>query len=132
MFSLNENKAFVRLIVEYASVIWSPYTSCDITTLEAVQCKVARLIFNDFSSNSRVLAMINKNSLEDRRKQAKLIMVYKIIHGIVQVNFNSYLHLSRRGRGHQQNYGHLLARINSYHHSFCLSLYITGTVYKIM
>ena len=31
------------------------------------------------------------NSLEGRRKQARLIMFYEIIHGIVQVNFNPYL-----------------------------------------
>ena len=39
--------------------------------------------------------------LEDRRKQAQLIMFYKIIRGIVQVNFNPYLHPSRRAHGHQ-------------------------------
>ena len=55
-----------------------------------------------------------------RRKQARLIMFYKIINGpgIVQVNFNSYLHPSRRARGNRQNFRHLLTRINSYHHSF--------------
>jgi len=58
------------------------------------------------------------NSLEDRRKQAQLIMFYKIINGIVQVNFNPYLHLSRKARGNQQNFRHLMTRINLYHHSF--------------
>ena len=76
---------------------------------------------NDFSSYSSVTAMLNNlkwNSLEDRKKQARLIMFYKIIHGIVQVNFNPYLHPSRGARGYQQNYRHLLTRINLYHHSF--------------
>ena len=40
------------------------------------------------------------------------------INGIVQVNFNPYLHPSRRARGNQQNFRHLLTRINSDHHSF--------------
>jgi len=66
-------KAYLDLyIVEYASAIWSPYTTSDITTLEAVQCKAARFVCNDFSSYSSVTAMLNNlkwNSLEDRRKQ---------------------------------------------------------------
>ena len=33
--------AFVRPTVEYASVIWSPHTTCDITALEVVQRKAA-------------------------------------------------------------------------------------------
>jgi len=56
--------------------------------------------------------------MEDRRKQARLIMFYKIILRIVQVNFNPYLHYSKRAQGRQQNYRNLLTRINSYHHSF--------------
>ena len=44
--------ASVRPTVEYASVIWSPYTTCDIAAaaLEAVQCKTARFVCNDFLS----------------------------------------------------------------------------------
>ena len=92
-----------------------------VTALEAVQRKAARLVCNDFSSYSSVTDMMNNlkwSSLEDRRKQARLIMCYKIINGIVQVNFNPYLYPSRRGRGNQQNFRHLPTRINSYHHSF--------------
>jgi len=65
-------------------VIWS-HTTCDITALEAVQRKAARSVRNDFSSYSSVIAMMNNlkwNSLDYRRKQARLIMLYKIIHGI--------------------------------------------------
>jgi len=112
--------ASVRPTVEYTSVIWSPYTTCDITALEAVQCKAARFVCNDFLSYLSMTAMMNNlkwNSLEERRKQARLIMFYKIIYGIVQINFNPYLHPSRRARGYQ-NYRHLLTRINSYYHSF--------------
>jgi len=115
MFSLSESKSLLR------PVIWSPYITSDITALEAVQRKAARFVCNEFSSYSSVTAMMNNlkwNSLEDRRKQARLIMFYKIIHRLVQVNFNLYLHPSRRAHGHQQKYIHLQTRINAYHHSF--------------
>jgi len=72
MFSLVKAKAyltFVRPMVECAAVIWSPYTTSDITALEAMQCKAARFVCNDF---------LKWNSLEDRRKQAKLIMFIKL------------------------------------------------------
>ena len=67
--------AFVRPTVEYASVIWFPYATCDITALEVVQHKAARFVCNDFLSYSSMTAMINNlkwNSLEDRKKQARL------------------------------------------------------------
>ena len=74
--------AFVRPIVEYASVIWCPHTTCDITALEAVQHKAARFVCNDFLSYSSVTVMMSNlkwNSLEDKRKQALLIMFYIIL-----------------------------------------------------
>ena len=120
--------AFVRPIVEYASVIWSPYTNCDKTVLEGVQSKAAHLFTqfacNDFSTYSSVTSMLNNlkwNSLEDRRTQSTLIMLYKIIHKIVEVNFNSYLHPSGSitcGHDYQIRFRQLQARVNSYHHSF--------------
>ena len=87
---------FVRPTVEYASVIWSPYTTCDITVLEAVQHKAARFVWNDFSSYSSVTAMMNNLKWSLESKQARLIMFYKIIHGIVgRQYFNNKLKLQQ-------------------------------------
>jgi len=113
--------AFVRPIVEYASVIWNPYTNCDKVTLEGVQRKAARYVRNDFSCYSSVISMNNLQwiSLEDGRTQSRLIIFYKIIHDVVKVNFNSYLHPSGTIAHDQQlRCRQLHARINSYHHSF--------------
>ena len=94
---------FVRLIV-----IWSPYTNCDKVILEGVQRKAAQYVQNDFSRYSSIKSKPNNLqwiSLEDRRTQSRLPMFYKIIHNIVHVNFNSYLHPSGTiTRGHQQRY----------------------------
>ena len=40
----------VRPQVEYASPVWSPYTQTNINKIEAVQCRVACLVTNDYSS----------------------------------------------------------------------------------
>jgi len=109
--------AFVRPIVEYASVIWSPYTNCDKNCLEGMQRKAVRFVYNDFSSYSSVTSMFNQlkwNTLEDRRTRSRLIIFYKIIHNIVQVNFDSNLHpFESTTRGHQQKFRQLQTRINS-------------------
>ena len=58
--------AFVRPIVEYASVIWSSYTNCDKTVLEGVQRKATRFVCNDFSTCSSMTSMLNNLELSGR------------------------------------------------------------------
>jgi len=48
---------YVRPIVEYASVVWSPHTQALKNLLEMVQCKAARFVFNSFARNSSVSAV---------------------------------------------------------------------------
>ena len=36
--------------LEYASPVWSPYTQANINKVEAVQCRAARWVTNDYSS----------------------------------------------------------------------------------
>ena len=52
--------AYVRPIVEYASVVWSPYVKADISRIEMVRRKAARFVFNDFSSYSSVSSMLTE------------------------------------------------------------------------
>jgi len=57
--------AFVRPIVEYTSVIWSPFTSCNKTALEGVQCKLKL---------PDLYVMVKKFKERDRGIQSRLIM----------------------------------------------------------
>ena len=70
-----------------------------------VQRKAARFVFNDYSSYSSVTAMLQEvkwNSLQDRRIQSRLIMFYKILNNLMEVDFNSDFFPSERlTRGHQ-------------------------------
>ena len=87
--------AFVRPIFDYASVVWSPHTNSNINTLQMVQRKAARCVFGDFSTYSSVSSMLQElqwNSLQERRRQARLIMFYKILHKLVEVDFDTHLH----------------------------------------
>ena len=80
---------FVRPVLEYASVIWSPNLIKDINALEAVQKYYTRRICRrcnlPFSSYSDRLHMLNLCSLEYRRLQTDLIMAFKITHNLVDI-----------------------------------------------
>ena len=81
----------VRPRVEYASPVWSPYTQTNINKVEAVQRRAARWVTNDYSSCSSVTQMIN--TLGWRSLDARLIMLYKIVHvyGLVEISFTPYI-----------------------------------------
>ena len=83
---------FARPIMEYSATVWSPYTVQDITKLEKVQSRAVRYVFNDYSSLyiasvSTMLNQLNWPSLWklSRRDYLKIIMLYKIIEGLVDI-----------------------------------------------
>ena len=80
----------VRPQLEYASYVWSP----NINKIEAVQRRAARRVINDYSSYSSVTQMINTmgwRSLKQRRADARLIMFYKIVYGLVEISLPPYI-----------------------------------------
>ena len=116
---------YVRPILEYASTVWAPYTKNHIMSLEKVQRRAARFVCNNYSmydSLSSMLDILNWPSLEDRRRQAKCIMFYKIINNIASVNIHQYLQpSSSRTRGHDSKFIQLQTRVNVFRHSFLSS-----------
>ena len=113
---------YVRPILEYASIIWTPYTKLHIATMEKIQRRAARFVCNDYSRHASVTAMLdmlNWSSLEHRRKEAKCIMFYKIINNLVCVNFHHYLQpITSSTRRHHLRYTHLQARVDVFRHSY--------------
>ena len=87
-------KTFVRPILEYGSVIWSSNCSKDIRSIEGVQRYFTRKIFRrcgiPYSSYADRLHKLNLKTLEYRRKEFDIIMVYKIVHNLVDVPFCKY------------------------------------------
>ena len=83
----------VRPQVEYAFPIWGPYTQANINKVEKVQSRAARWVSNDYSSYSSVTQMLNIlgwRSLEQRRSDACLILLYKIVYGLVEIPVPAY------------------------------------------
>ena len=78
----------VRSSLDYASTIWDPHLIKDITALEKIQRKAARWITGNFQRRASVtgmLASLGLDSLEERRRIARLVLLYKILHEEVAI-----------------------------------------------
>ena len=78
----------VRPLVEYASTVWDPHTQRNIQKLEMVQRRAARYVTNRHQNRSSVSDMLhglNWGSLQNRRKDARLCMLYKVDRRLVAI-----------------------------------------------
>ena len=82
---------YVRPTLESNTVVWSPYLKEDVNAIESVQWRFIKAICRrcNIRANSyhKRLELLNIKTLEYRRCSFDLIMVYKIIHGLVDVPF---------------------------------------------
>jgi len=84
-------KTYVRPQLEYCAAIWHPWQANLCYTVERVQRAAARYVLYDYGRKSSVTEMIkilNWQTLEHRRLQASLILLYKINHQLVAVDHN--------------------------------------------
>jgi len=81
-------KSLVRPQVEYASTVWDPPTKALTHRVEMVQRRAARFVSGDYRRRSSVGSMIGSlgwDSLQQRRTQAKAVMMYRIVYGHVAI-----------------------------------------------
>ena len=112
-------KSMVRPIVEYASSVWDPHTTTNISKIEAIQKRAARFCLNDFSrysSVSNMLTTLDLPTLQQRRVRAKLIMMYKIINDYIDIPKDFFIPCDPRLRNGY--YHQLMTNIDSYKFSF--------------
>lgn len=97
----------VRPLLEYASVIWDPHTQTNTKKIEMVQRRAARYVTSRTRNRSSVTDMLNGlkwRSLENRRKDARLTMLYKIERGHIVVNTTDRLKLPQRRTRHMHDH----------------------------
>ena len=80
---------YVRPILEYSSVIWSPHHIFEIDLIERVQRIFTKKLLPDLTYRHRLL-ILNLDSLFVRRVKFDLIFVYKMLHNLVNLNANDY------------------------------------------
>ena len=86
-FLIDLFRIYVRPVLEYASHVWCPHWKVDITLIERVQriftkripC-LRHLTYDERLSSSKL------ESLEHRRLYLDLVLLYKIVHGFVDIN----------------------------------------------
>lgn len=115
----------VRPVLEYASVVWDPYQQQLISRLENIQRQAARFATGDYMSRdpgsmSSMLHQLGWEPLEHRRARNRTIMLYKILHHIVEVPVLHLLHTNTsRTRGSTaNNIRQISTRIDVYKYSF--------------
>ena len=95
---------YIRPIAEYASPVWDPLTKGNTNEIEMVQRRCARYVTGIFDRTSSVTSMLNCliwQTLEDRRRQYRLAMMYRIFHNQVDIHWQSFLtKTSSCTRGH--------------------------------
>ena len=106
----------VRPVLDYASTVWDPHQQGDIKILEQVQRRAARYVYNDYTTRTPccVTAMVRDigwESLQDRCSIARMSLLYKMHHGLVDVDTSSYL--PQGDRRPQGSRGFFQERINS-------------------
>ena len=108
---LNLYKTHIRPILEYNTPIWTPFLKQDKDKVEKVQEKFTKRLCQKlnikFSNYKDRLRIFNLESLQDRRNKFDLILVYKIRHNLIDINFEDFFgnNMSAKRyniRGHRQ------------------------------
>ena len=82
-----------RPTVEYASPVWDPHTKRNTNKIEMVQRRCARYVTGNFDRTSSVTFLLNCLSwptLEERRRQYRLAVMYRILHNQVDIHWQSF------------------------------------------
>ena len=116
-------KSFVRPTVEYACTVWDPHQKSSILHLEKVQRRGARYVKNRFHNRSSVSSMLHDLewvSLEARRREARLVMLYKIRSGLVAIDPSKHLKQPTRMSRHMYPHTYQLPHTSTSYklHSF--------------
>jgi ribonuclease P/MRP protein subunit RPP40 len=113
-------KTYVRPKLEYASVAWDPVGEGNLylrNQIEMVQRRAARFVCSDWrwdSSPSVMMDRLKWQSLEERRKQSRLIFLHKYCHNEIDIPEK----IAVRGRGKNTNFQAMNPRLRSYTNSF--------------
>ena len=119
-------KSLVRPRLEYSSSVWDPYKQKHIDKVEMVQRQAARFVKNaphrlkaDQPSVTTMIKDLGWETLQSRRKNARLTMLYKITNELVAMP--SHYHprpQPHQRRGHPHQFLHHQPSVDAYKYAF--------------
>ena len=115
--------SLVRSFVDYASAVWDPHQKYNQEKLEMVQRRAARFVKSRYKRTDSVTAMLDELGwpiLSKRRKDARLILFYKIINNLAQVPHEHILIKAYEGTRKKNNhkFRHIAVNTSQYRQSF--------------
>ena len=113
----------VRPKMEYCASVWDPHLKGDIDTLERVNRRAARMVYNkgwrqQGVSPSELLNELGWEPLAARREKQRLTMLYRISNGLVAVPPTRLIEPERKTRGHSRKYRVIPSTNERVRHSF--------------
>ncbi|XP_072028222.1 uncharacterized protein [Amphiura filiformis] len=88
----------VRPLLEYSSIVWDTHVLEQIKKIESLQRRAAQFVKNDYSRESSPSSMISTlglDSLEQRKKVARVTMMHKIANGQAAIPERTFLQPER-------------------------------------
>ena len=124
--------ALVRPHLEFACAVWDPHNACDISRLEAVQRRAARFVTNNHKRTEGTVTQILQDlqwpSLEQRRKNNRLAILYKIQNDKIAIPIPHYLcrQAVQTRQFHPQRFSIVATHTDSYKFGFIPAQLRTG------
>lgn len=117
-------KTFLRPLLEYASIVWDPYTDQNISMLEGVQRKSIRFVYNAYGCHISPTALLNLAELETlqlRRYHDRLKHLHLLYHENLCLATNTHLtRVDKRSTRafHNKKLAEIYCRTNVFQNSF--------------
>ena len=96
--------SLIRSTLEYGAIVWDSHYKMDIDKVERIQHRAARFIKQDFKSMEQgcvttMLKDLKLPSLQERRRQLRLIFMYKVVEGLVPaMPHNQFFHPKNKNK----------------------------------
>jgi len=113
---------YIEPILNYATTVWPPQTTCGINKLKSVQKRVACSIVKDYrrtSSITRILNSLSLKSISYIHTKMRLLTFYKIVYKLVELPLPDNIYYSFRStRGNEHKFILPQTTVNSYKYNF--------------
>lgn len=89
-------KTVILPVLDYAAIIWDPYTQANIKKLERVQRKAVRFIYNNYSRTSvtELLKQANLPALTERNRVSRLKFLFQLINKHYNIDISDIITFS--------------------------------------
>lgn len=121
--SLSYN-TIIRPMLEYAVIIWDPFTKSNIAKLDRVRKKAARFIYNSYNRTS-ITALLNQSGLlpvSHRNRICRLKFLFQLIKGQYNIDTSNIISFSS-GYNTRQRHDFTVTPLNARNNTFKYSFF---------